>query len=452
MSPAQRRRAFFVCANVATGAQSQLLGGAGGRADDVPLSDEGSLQHQTCGFSPGAGAMPRDTVTAETFATAVASVLVGELKPVANGLADLRLVHKREQADVRSSLDRLSWRLDKLTAPTPSPEPGRKFVLQAMRAAFAGIPDGSSVTYDQQRALRTLDDLLTRAGMAAATTTTVSWALELADTTVGSFLLSIAGQSAYAALVARTPPLTLDRSARVRVVVGGEMEAAFVAENTPIGLTRSTLSALSLTPKKIVALVSFSGELTESVRNLETTLRRLLSEAVATALDLAFFSADAASPAAPAGVLAGLTAVAPAPPGSSMADDFQALVQALDHPSDPVFIVSPARLVKISASISPSFAYPIIASSAVPDDRVVAIDAGALAAMHGAEPEFSSSMQTTLHHADQDQVEPLIATGPALAVPTRNLWQEDLIALKAKLGVTWGIRPGGAALVDGITW
>lgn len=322
--------------------------------------------------------------------------------------------------------------------------PGRAFVQKAMAAVYQHIGD-------VERA-----ETVMRAAVSPATTTTIGWAAELAGpSTVQSFLLSIAGRSAYAALIARTSPLRLDRSALAKVVIGGEVMSGWIAEGQAIGVVAASLSTLTVTPKKIASIAVFSEELAATT-NIEAVLRDLLSRGVGAALDAVFFSNTTASPANPAGILLGLTPVAPSaatPPEEAMRDDLRNLVAALTSPVDPVFVVSPDRLVYASAALPGSFAFPIIASTAVPADRVVCIDAASLAALHGTEPTFSASREATINMADPAVP---IATGAqgsgVVASPTRDLWQTDTIGLRTTLQATWGIRPGGASYTEPVAW
>lgn len=152
--------------------------------------------------------------------------------------------------------------------------------------------------------------------------------------------------------------------------------------------------------------------------------------------------------AAPAGVLAGLTAVAPSAatdPQTALVEDCEALLKALDGPANPCFIVAPSRIPAMTV-YAPSLGYPVFASTGIRTDRLVCVDAAAMAAMHGAEPSFSTSIEAAV----------AMRTDPAadlmITQPVTSLWQCDSVSLKARLGVTWGIRPDGAAYTEPVTW
>ena len=133
--------------------------------------------------------------------------------------------------------------------------------------------------------------------------------------------------------------------------------------------------------------------------NIESIVRMMLSAGVSSALDVAFFGSGAASASTPAGVLAGLTTIvasAKTPPEEAARDDLRNLVAALNGPIDPCFIVAPSRSVWLAAAM-PNFSYPVFASTAVPSDRVIAIDAAALVAATSDEPRFSVTGDATLH-------------------------------------------------------
>ncbi len=190
--------------------------------------------------------------------------------------------------------------------------------------------------------------------------------------------------------------------------------------------------------------------------NIESIVRMMLSAGVSSALDVAFFGSGAASASTPAGVLAGLTTIvasAKTPPEEAARDDLRNLVAALNGPIDPCFIVAPSRSVWLAAAM-PNFSYPVFASTAVPSDRVIAIDAAALVAATSDEPRFSVTGDATLH---EENTTPLpIGTAPQLAAtiaaPVRSLYQTNSVALKCILHVAWGVRPGGAAFLDDPAW
>ena len=240
-----------------------------------------------------------------------------------------------------------------------------------------------------------------------------------------------------------------------KVVVGGEILASFVGEAEAIGVSQGALSAQTLTPKKIASICVITDEIERSSQNIELMLRQLMSAGIASALDATFFGSAAASSAAPAGILNGVsatTASAITPASEAMRLDFQALIAALNSPVDPVFILHPSRLVFASSALPSGFAFPLLASGALPPTRVIAVDAGALIAAHAPEPRFAMSADVALH---MDTVAgPLSTAGSpnVVAAPTASMYQSDTLALRTILTVTWALRSGGVAYIDPVSW
>ncbi|MCA1365825.1 phage major capsid protein [Bradyrhizobium sp. BRP14] len=324
-------------------------------------------------------------------------------------------------------------------------KPGRTicrpdFGLPLVRMAAAYARDEGSERIEEIR----------RSAVDPARTDIPGGASELTQSVIAGFVLSLAGPSAYAAVIARTAPLNFGKTGTQSVSYGGEAVAGFAGEGDMIGITSANIGKLLIKPAKITAIASFSSELARS-SNFEAVLRTLLRDAVAKALDSVFFSADAGSAAAPAGILAGVTAI---PPSTridlelAMVEDLANLVKALDGPADPVFVVSPERRLIAAATLPSSFDYPVLASSAIPSDRVVCIDAAAVAAAHGSTPGFLTSTEATVLEQDQAGVTSPLMSG----TPVRSYWQTDTRGLMVSLDCAWKVRPGGSAYTENVTW
>lgn len=292
-------------------------------------------------------------------------------------------------------------------------------------------------------------ETIRRSAVMPADTVTPGWAAELSQSVVAGFILSIAGQSAYAALATRSEPLNFGRAGQQAITYGGSATAGFVSEGDMIGVTAAAIAKMTVKPAKICAIASFSSEVAKS-SNFENIMRKLLRDAVSQSVDSVFFSDDAGSASAPAGVLNGLTAVAPSAasdPARAMVEDMGNLVAALDGPADPCFVLAPSKLVAVS-TYSPALPYPVFASSAVPADRLVCVDAAALAAAHDAVPEFLNSVEAAIQEQD-----PSTVTSPLMSgTPVRSFWQTNTRGLLVTLGCSWKTRPGGASYTEPVTW
>jgi hypothetical protein len=133
-----------------------------------------------------------------------------------------------------------------------------------------------------------------------------------------------------------------------------------------------------LVPFKVAAIMGFSKELAE-VSVIEAAVRTMLSQSVAAGLDNIAFGVTP-----PGSLLVGVTPIAAStatPLETAMRQDLQNLVAALTAPSaDVVFVMSPSRAVFASSVLPSSFAYTIVASTALPAATVVAVDAAGVAA------------------------------------------------------------------------
>jgi hypothetical protein len=310
------------------------------------------------------------------------------------------------------------------------------------------------------RQLFTTDDalLVTRATVSPATTTTTGWAAELGRQMVSDVLQALTSLSAAANLIGAGVQVSLDGIASLRVpgrqVNPASPGAVWVAEGSPAPVrAQSVFAGPTLTPHKLLSITTFTGEQARS-SNIEAFVRAALSEALALALDLKMFSADAATAAAPAGLLNGLTPIAAAPiTGQSTlaaaAGDVAAIVKAIAAAgggANVVFVASPAQATSLNffrGPFSPS-AWP---SAAVPDKTVIGIEAQSFVSGFGSTPEFDMTEGSVVHMED---------TSPGAVVassPTRSLWQTECVGLKATLKGSWAMRtPGHVAFVSGTNW
>jgi hypothetical protein len=114
-----------------------------------------------------------------------------------------------------------------------------------------------------------------------------------------------------------------------------------------------------------------------------------------------------------------------------------------------LYIVSPQRLVRLRVKApllvnSLDFA----ASAAVPADRIIAVEPGAIISAVDM-PDLDFSTQATLHM----DTEPLPIRDSGVAAPVRSLWQTASMALRIIQEMAWAKRRAGAvAYLDGASW
>ena len=352
----------------------------------------------------------------------------------------------RALRDIQGRTANLDHRLAKLIAPSNPAASGDRFFKLATAFVFrlAGNSD---------RAAR-----IERSVASPATTTVAGWAQELTSTTVGGLLLSIAKQSAYAALAARTPAFMISPDVQ-RVLIGGEILCGFIAEGQAIGVQQGAFSSQTLVPKKISSIAVFSEEMELASKKSRRSCACCFLLGLRPHWTPNSFRTRRLRARHLREILAGIVATPAStatPASEALCLDLEALIAALGSPTDPVFVVSPSRLVYATATLANTFAYPVLASGSIPADRIICVDAGALIAAHAPEPKFSTSKDASLHMSDVPL--PLISgvsqppTLAEISTPQRSMFGEDLIALRTVLTISWVLRAGGVSFIDEVTW
>ena len=160
----------------------------------------------------------------------------------------------------------------------------------------------------------------------------------------------------------------------------------------------------------------------------------------------------AATTAAPAGLLAGVTPLTPTAGGGSNAllGDTKKLLAATAPNLRPILIVSTSQYGTIGI-LEPPIGIPIITAPYLAADQVIMVDAAAFASALGA-PDFSTDENPVIH---EESAAPLpIGTPPTtVAAPSRSLRQTACIGLRTLVDCDWLLRRTGAvATITGVTW
>jgi len=282
-----------------------------------------------------------------------------------------------------------------------------------------------------------------KAAVAPAQTTVATWAAELVSTGLPGLILSLERQSAMAAILTKSPQVSVLGVGVTRVPVAGVAPPArVVAEAGVIPVLRGTFAALSLTPFKLAAICPFSDELAE-FSTIEAAVRSLLSQSIAAGMDAVAFST-----ASPGGLLNGVTPIAASaatPSTAAMAADLKALLAALTNPSPDVVFVT---------VLLPGFLYPILTSSALTAGQVVAVDPMGVAAAISAEPQILVSQSAAIHEEDTTPLP--LATGAqgsgVVAVPMRAAFQTDVSLMRVIMHCAWAARVGAVSSISAVSW
>ncbi|MBR0746195.1 hypothetical protein JQ582_19880 [Bradyrhizobium japonicum] len=235
-------------------------------------------------------------------------------------------------------------------------------------------------------------------------------------------------------------------------------EAKFVIEGEPISVGQGTFAGLPLGPVRKVALI---GALTGEMENLSAPVAsviigHVLKVAVDKGLAKVLFSADAATEAAPAGLLHGVT---PITAGASMSEDLSALVAAISaaglDAESVVFVAAAEQAMAIRLAAGPLFASYRVIGAPIAPGTIIAIATDGLAVAGDGIPVVDVSKNAVLHMSDTptDIGLPAVAPDPnVIATPAVSLFQVDAFALRCIARVTWSAAPGAVQVVNSVVW
>jgi len=360
-----------------------------------------------------------------------------------------------------------------------------KSALTVLEAHATGITLSASI---QKRYSN--DAVMKKAGVIVkgqqdpAFTNVAEWAQELVQDGFGAFMDLIAVDSIVGQLplsrytFANYGSLKIPTRAK-RYPDDKNLAGAWTAEGSAIRIGAATLGSVTLSPKKLAVIGTFSREIFErSTPNIESLIRRFMIEDTTIAIDTQFISATAATTVAPGGVLHGVT---PIVSGGSTPDkiaaDLSAAITAMIGAGGgvkPYFIMNPAlqsRIAFMQNSVgTPAFPeavtgnnlrnIPVVTSLTVPATTILLVDADSIG-IAGGTPQFLGSNQATLHEeyvaAD---TKPIVGAGTGtagatdladIANPVRSLYQTDSLALRMVMDLDWSVLRDPAASAQVIT-
>ncbi|RLC39110.1 phage major capsid protein [Candidatus Falkowbacteria bacterium] len=287
-----------------------------------------------------------------------------------------------------------------------------------------------------------------KTAVAGADTTTAGWAAELVGESVVGFLDQLKPVSVYAQAAAMGLSIPFGNSGSIKVPARAgtilDLAGAFIGESGVIPVKQGAFSSITINRYKLGVMSVFSKELARSsTPQIETVLRQAMIDDTANALDNAFLDASAAvTGVRPAGIMAGITGTVSA--GDTLDNiitDLRVLMESLasvNAGQKPVFMLNTARIIGLSTvtNATGSFVFrdeigqgrimgiPFIASTNVPSDEVMILDAAHLATAFGT-PEIEASDVATLTMANADGTAPTQATDGAGALGTAEQVQPD---------------------------
>jgi hypothetical protein len=285
-------------------------------------------------------------------------------------------------------------------------------------------------------------------------------------TTAGALQLSAVGMfrslaPASAALKLFEAGLSIDlrglQSVRVPSITAQLPTVVFIGEGDPIGAIDLSFSSNTVGPvKKLAILAAVSEELETAGPELASVVvGRVLGDAVTKGLDVAAFGSQAADGITPAGLLNTVTPItASTAAAGAMADDLGGLAAAIAganiDASDLVYVASPRLATVIKVNASPKFDNLVLSSLAMPDKSVASFAPAAVISGFGDLPEIETSTSATINFATP--AGELVTAGGVVGAPVFDVYQQRLIAIRLRSYAAWTCVPGGAAVVNSVTW
>ena len=444
----------------------------------VCLRDELTAHINKAGDEPDETAM---TVTDE---------LNGKIASAQRSLDQLREAEKQlgAQAIVQSVERAAPADRRPLGFPIPKLKPG-ELIMRTLVAKIVGHAQkrppvdvlieryGSDGKIDE--ATRAVFNIVTRAATIPADTVTSGWASQLVETQNAEFMQLLIPASVYPGLSARGLRLNFGRAGVISIPTRGptpNIAGAFVLQGNPIPVKQGIFSAVTLTPKKMGVISTFTREIAEhSTPAVEGLIRDAMTEDTSVSLDTILLDATAATTTRPAGIRNGVSVTTATAGGgfAALVGDIKALVGALitgtnGNLRSPTWIMNPIQAIAIALTQNAGgdfpFAseingnrlqgYPVIISSTVTAGMVILVDAADFVSVEGDSPRFDISDQATLHMEDTTPLAIGTAGSPnTVAAPTRSLWQTDTIGLRMLMDVNWALRRTGVvAWTQAVTW
>lgn len=363
-------------------------------------------------------------------------------------------------------------------------EPGIAFARAAKCLALGHLEHRDAISiaksiYDgQENVIAATQRLVTKAAVAAATTSDATWAGPLVGDETSAFAdfveylrpQTILGRFGQA-------PVPSLRNVPFRVPLIGQTSGGdgyWVGEGQAKPLTKFDFERTTLEPLKVANIAVATMEvIRDSSPSADGIIRDQLAAALRERLDIDFISPlkAAVSGISPASILNGIAGI---PSSGNTADDvrvdikalFTAFIAANNAPTSGVFIMSSVTALALSLMLNPLgqsefpgismnggtlFGLPVIVSQHVPTDS-----GGSLVALVNASDiylgdeggiDISMSTEASLQ-MDNAPDNPTTATTVMV-----SLWQRNLIGFRCERAISWARRRDSAvAWIDNVAW
>lgn len=368
--------------------------------------------------------------------------------------------------DLRNSIQKISRKLDDRHRPAGSLAELLWKGLAARVAAYAQHPSADvddAIGHLRKSAGYAQLEAVTKATSNPAQTTIATWAAELTSSALVVEFVDQLQPSIFSQLFAPgratnipVPAGAADIKVPARTPTGGSptLHGSFVLEGNPIAVRRSSLTQVSLAPKKLGVIASYSDEMANySAQALEPLLQMLITGDTQAVLDTILLDATASSATRPAGLRSGAVAVTPAGAGAgAMATDVGNLIAAISPATRIAILANPKQAAALSfAAAAPSFT--VMAAATVAAARVIAVDLDSLLAASWGPPGFEVSNSATIHEDDVPAAIGVVGSPNVIAAPTRSLFQSDAGAVRMIWRLCWATtRSNAVAVADPVVW
>lgn len=317
--------------------------------------------------------------------------------------------------------------------------------------------------------------MVVKAAVAPATTTTAGWAAELVNTAMSDFLETLRPESVYPALAeAGGGRLTFGpNSGAIKIPARSatpSIGGSFIGEGAAIPVRRLALTSVTLSPKKMGVITTFTREMAKySIVALESMLRQEIVFDTAITLDSVLLGTGAGSADVPAGLLNGVSALTATAGGgyAAILGDLKKLRAPFDTANAGaglMLLMNPAQAEALNLTPGADGTlgwadsiinrYRVAVSTAIPAGRIIMVRAADFASATGDVPEFELSNDATVHMEDTTPLAIGTAGTPnVVAAPVRSFFQTGVSGLRMIMDVSWVMRRAGMVqYIDSATW
>jgi hypothetical protein len=138
----------------------------------------------------------------------------------------------------------------------------------------------------------------------------------------------------------------------------------------------------------------------------------------------------------------------------AMSDDLAALAGAIGaagiDPNDVIFVAGPAEAIKIKIR-APELSPNVLMTLGLAPKSVAAFAPAAVYSGYQDVPNIETAEQASVHMEDTTPKE-IVSSPGVVATPVKSFFQQNIIAIKVRSWCAWAAAPGGAQVVNSVTW